>query len=469
MAYPREDTRVQEVVFRMMRALFAGVQGLRAHQTKMDVIGNNIANVNTTGFKASRVHFAEMYSQTMGSATAPSAARGGINPKQIGLGVGVASIETVQDPGSLQATGKATDMAISGNGFFVLRDGGRYVYTRAGNFDFDSEGYLVNPATGQRVQGWMPDKVTNTFPTREVATMKDIQLPVADSVLASATNLVNFDQSLNASAPNYTLPDDSGTPTHTAAFTVIDSLGKEHTITLKLFKVADNEWDVMAYDASGAALDLAGGSTTAATITPGAGTAAHITFNTDGSLKDDDATPGDGIFQFSLDYVPGGGATPMDGSAGLPPIKLDFSKVLQPAMKGTDNTSTLRALDYNGYPTGALDRIYVDNRGVITGYYTNGQYREVGQVAMANFFNPGGLMKDSNNNWTESPNSGLALIGAAGESGRGVIASNNLEMSNVDISNEFTDMIVTQRGFQANSRIITTSDEMLQEVVNLKR
>jgi flagellar hook protein FlgE len=150
-------------------------------------------------------------------------------------------------------------------------------------------------------------------------------------------------------------------------------------------------------------------------------------------------------------------------------VKVDVSKVIQPAMKGTGATSTIRALSYNGYPTGALDKIYVDNRGVVTGYYTNGQYREVGQVAMANFFNPGGLMKDSNNNWTESPNSGLALIGAAGESGRGVIASNNLEMSNVDISNEFTDMIVTQRGFQANSRIITTSDEMLQEVVNLKR
>jgi flagellar hook protein FlgE len=143
--------------------------------------------------------------------------------------------------------------------------------------------------------------------------------------------------------------------------------------------------------------------------------------------------------------------------------------VIQPAIKNNQGLSTMRMLDYNGYPTGALDRIYIDQKGVVTGYYTNGQYREVGQVAMANFFNPAGLLKDGNNNWIESPNSGWALIGAAGDSGRGLVASNNLEMSNVDISQEFTNMIVTQRGFQANSRIITTSDEMLQEVVNLKR
>jgi flagellar hook protein FlgE len=459
-----------EVVFLMMRALSSGVQGLRAHQIRMDVIGNNIANVNTTAFKASRVHFAEMYSQTVGGATSPGIQRGGVNPKQIGLGVSVAQIETVQDPGSPQLTGKATDMAIQGAGFFVLRDGGRYVYTRAGNFDFDSEGFLVNPATGQRVQGWMPDKLTNSFPTRELATMQDIQLPVADSVLASATNLVNFDQSLNASAPIYTTPanDAAAPPTHRAAFTVIDSLGVEHTITLKFFKVADNKWDVGAYNAAGVGLDLSGGAAATVTAANG-GTLTQISFNSDGSLADNDGDPTT-PFRLSVDFLPGGGAADMDGGLGnLPPIELDFTKILQPAMKGTDNTSTLRALDYNGYPTGALDDIYIDQRGVVIGYYTNGQYREVGQVAMANFFNPGGLMKDSNNNWTESPNSGLALIGAAGESGRGLIASNNLEMSNVDISAEFTNMIVTQRGFQANSRIITTSDEMLQEVVNLKR
>lgn len=468
----------------MMRALSAGVQGLKAHQIRMDVIGNNIANVNTTAFKASRVNFAEMYSQNVGGSTSPGITRGGTNAKQIGLGVGVASIDTIMEPGSLQLTGKATDMAISGNGFFVLREGGRYVYTRAGNFDFDSQGYLVNPSTGQRVQGWMPDKTTGLFPTREVSTMGDIQLPVADSVLASATSQVTFDQSLNADADIYAVPagavdQDTLTPTHTAAMTVIDSLGKEHTITLKFFKRADNVWDMVAYGPGGRltppanpypapAVPLTAADPALLTNSVGTTIASRLYFNTDGSLKDNDAIASTPL-TMNLAYTPGGGATPMTGGANLPQITLDFTKVIQPAMKGTDETSTLRMFEYNGYPTGALDEIYVDNRGVITGYYTNGQYREVAQVAMANFFNPGGLLKDASNNWMESPNSGLALIGAAGESGRGVIASNNLEMSNVDISAEFTSMIITQRGFQANSRIITTADEMLQEVVNLKR
>lgn len=460
----------------MMRALSAGVQGMRVHQIRMDVIGNNISNVNTTAFKASRVNFAEQYNQTMQGATSPGIARGGVNPKQVGLGVGVSSIDTIQEPGNLQATGKATDLAISGNGFFVLRDGGRFVYTRAGNFDFDSDGFLVNPATGQRVQGWMPNKATGLFPPRDISQMQDIQLPVADAVLAAPTTLVSFDQSLNAEASIYTVPvavppapappADSGTPTHTAAMTVIDSLGKEHTITLKFFKRANNVWDIMAYNSAGVAQALTepygAGATGVGTAIAAAGFYSRIEFNPDGSLRDPDSNPNTPFNITLSNFNPGGGANPMN-------VTLDFSKVIQPAIKGNQGISTMRMLDYNGYPTGALDRIYIDQQGVITGYYTNGQYREVGQVAMANFFNPAGLLKDGNNNWIESPNSGWALIGAAGDSGRGLVASNNLEMSNVDISQEFTNMIVTQRGFQANSRIITTSDEMLQEVVNLKR
>jgi flagellar hook protein FlgE len=434
----------------MMRSLYAGVQGLRAHQVRMDVIGNNIANVNTTGFKASRVNFADMYSQTMAGAGAPSTARGGTNPKQVGLGVGIASIDTIMADGSLQLTGKTTDLAVSGNGFFVLRDGSRYLYTRAGNFDFDSKGYLVNPATGQRLQGWMPD-ASGTFPTRELANLSDLQLPVADSVLASASNRVTFDQSLNAAAA-------IGSE-HVAATTVIDSLGREHSITLSFTKVADNAWDVIPVAPGGAAvtmdtpyLDLLGPAPA-----PGA---ARLQFNENGSLMDNDMDP-DNAFEIRLNYDPGAGAEDLT-------VQLDFTKVMQPALPQT-LTSTLRALEYNGYPTGALTNISIDAGGTVTGYYSNGQYRQVAQIALANFFNPGGLMKDTANNWVESPNSGFALVGEAGISGRGGIASGNLEMSNVDIPAEFTNMIVTQRGFQANARIITTTDEILQEIVNLKR
>ena len=434
----------------MMRAMAAGVQGMRAHQVRMDVIGNNIANVNTTAFKASRVMFAEMYNQTMQGATSPGTARGGVNPKQVGLGVGVAAIETIQEPGNLQATGKATDLAISGNGFFVMRDGGRYVYTRAGNFDFDSDGFLVNPSTGQRVQGWMPDETTNAFPTQDIANLTDIQLPVADAVLAKQTSRVNFDQSLNAAAP-------IGTE-HTAAGTVLDSLGNEHVISLTLTKTATNTWSVSAAVTGATATLAATGS-----LDYGGGVT-DLQFDGSGQLVDATGAITNDPFQMDVTLTGFG-----NGATDPQTVALDFGSVIQPAFKDAADPSTLRALDYDGYPSGALDRIYVDNRGVVTGYYTNGQYREVAQVAVANFFNPAGLLKDANNNWIESPNSGWALIGAAGESGRGVIASNNLEMSNVDISQEFTNMIVTQRGFQANSRIITTADEMLQEVVNLKR
>ena len=440
----------------MMRSLFAGVQGLRAHQVRMDVIGNNIANVNTTAFKASRVNFADQYSQTIAGAGAPNAARGGMNPKQIGLGVTVAGIDTIWAEGSMQLTGKTTDMAISGNGFFVMRDGNRFVYTRAGNFDFDAQGYLVNPSTGQRVQGWLP-QADGEFPTREVANLQDIQLPVADSVLASATSRVTFDQSLNAAAATGTV--------HTASTTVIDSLGNRHTINLEFTKVADNAWDVAATNATAS---LAGPNYGAALIgaAPPAGQG-RIQFNPDGSLM----LPLDGggnpipSFEINLSYTPGGGAEPMTGANV---VALDFNRAMQPALPET-TTSTLRAFEYNGYPTGALTNISIDANGIITGYYSNGEYRTVAQLAMANFFNPGGLMRDAGNNWVESPNSGFALIGAAGVSGRGLVVSNNLEMSNVDISAEFTNMIVTQRGFQANSRIITATDELLQEVVNLKR
>jgi flagellar hook protein FlgE len=464
--------KLREVIFHMMRSLFAGVQGLRAHQMRMDVIGNNIANVNTTGFKASRVNFSDAFNQTLAGAAAPGVNRGGINPRQIGLGVNVASIDTIVTDGSTQLTGKATDMAIAGNGFFVLREGGRYAYTRDGAFDFDSQGYLVNPSTGQRVQGWMP--TNGKFPTLDVSTISDIQMPVADSVLAKATSLVTFDQSLNALAGNYqmstppvTVPPTPSTPipSHSTAYTVIDSLGKEHSITLNFYKVADNTWDVEALDGT-TQLTVAGPTYTNAladTTTPMTGMA-RISFNPDGSLMDPDADPTTAM-DISIGvtgYVPGGGANNMD-------FNMDFNKVIQPAIKGAGGASSVRSLKADGYATGALTGFSVDAKGVVTGYYSNNESREVAQIALANFFNPGGLMKEGANNYVESPNSGMALIGSAGESGRGLIAPSSLEMSNVDLSAEFTNMIITQRGFQANSKIITTSDEMLQEIVNLKR
>jgi len=439
----------------MMRALYAGVMGLRAHQVRMDVIGNNIANVNTTAFKASRVNFSDMYNQTLGGAASPTATTGGVNPKQVGQGVGVSSIDVITTGGSLQATGKVTDLAIAGEGFFVLKEGGRFNYTRAGNFDFDEQGNLVNPSTGQRVQGWLPN-AAGTFPTRDASTIGDVKINKTDNVLAKATTKISFDQALNAASPLGTV--------HTAAATVIDSLGTKHTVTLSLTKVANNAWDITAKDENGAPIPLtntySAGATTAPA--PAVGTA-RIQFNSDGSLMDDDAITTNTPVQLALAYpVANGAVNPVNA-------KIDLSKVIQPALTGDVDTSSLRWLESDGYTTGTLTGISIDSRGVATGYYSNGTFRDIAQVAMANFANPAGLNKEAGNNWSESTNSGLALIGAAEEGGRGAIASNNLEMSNVDLSAEFTNMIVTQRGFQANSRIITTADEMLQEIVALKR
>lgn len=440
----------------MMRSLFAGVQGLRAHQVRMDVIGNNIANVNTVAFKASRANFADMYSQTLSGGSRATGSAGGTSPRQVGLGVDVSTIDVIQTQGSLQLTGKVTDMGIEGRGFFVLREGGRYVYSRAGGFDLDAEGNMVNPATGQRVQGWLPDS-SGTFPARDSANMTNLRIPLSEGQLAQATTLVTFAQALNANAVT-TAP---GSSTQTAA-TVIDSLGKEHTINLTFTKAANNAWDITATSPAGAPIavpNLYGAATIAPA--PGAGVG-RIQFGPDGSLMDDDAnaaTP----FRLNMSYTPSNGASTVN-------FALDLTDVIQPAFTSTDATaSTVKAVEFNGYPSGTLTNMNIDSRGVITGFYSNGSYREIGQVAVAAFANPGGLVKEGNNNWSESVNSGIAVIGAAGEGGRGDIAASSLEMSNVDLTAEFTSMIVTQRGFQANSRIITTTDEMLQEVVNLKR
>lgn len=429
----------------MMRSMYSSIQGLRAHQMKMDAIGNNIANVNTIGYKAQRVTFASAYAQTLTGASSPSATRGGINAQQIGLGVGVGSIDSLMSQGSLQTTGQATDLSVSGNGFFVLKDGGKYLYTRAGNFDFDAQGNMVSKTTGQRVQGWLPD-ATGAFPAKDVSTLTDVTIPLTDKSLAKPTDLVKFDQALNALAAN--------NDTHTTAVKFYDSLGMEHILDVTFTKTATNDWDIAVTSKD-----------TNLSVTPNS-VPGSIQFNSDGTLN----------------YTLGGFTPPAPyeltydvdtsfytGPGPVQTLRLDLSKITQVAMSGVNNKSDVRAYEQDGYEAGDLEAINVDNVGMVTAHYTNGQQKQVGQVALATFANPGGLVRDQSSNWTESNNSGMARFGAAGSADRGLIAPSSLEMSNVDLSSEFTDMIVTQRGFQANSRTITTTDEMLQELVNLKR
>lgn len=404
----------------MIRSLFAGVSGLRNHQVAMDVIGHNVANVNTVGFKSGRVTFNEMFSQTIRGSSAPAEDIGGTNPQQVGLGVIVGSVDSLSTQGNLQPTGQMTDMAIQGNGFFILNDGGTLVYTRAGNFGQDALGYLIDPASGLRLQGWTA--TDGAFSAKDENNLGSIPIPLGQTIDPEATTTVTYSNNLSATA---TVGDTVVKPVE-----VFDSLGNTHSVTITFTNTGTNAWDWTAGGPAG--------------IT-GNGT---MTFDTSGLFVAQTGGP--------IQFSPAG--------ANAVSITPDFSQLTQ-----FSSATTVAATDRDGYAMGTLESFTIDNRGVVTGGYSNGLSQALAQVAVAAFANPAGLFKRGGNMLAESNNSGMKQIGEAGTGGRGTIAPGSLEMSNVDLSREFTNMIVIQRGFQANSRVITTSDEMLQELVNLKR
>jgi flagellar hook protein FlgE len=405
----------------MMRSLFSGVSGLKNHQTRMDVIGNNIANVNTVAFKASRVTFEDILSQTIEGARSPqTGGAGGVNPKQVGLGVRISSIDTLFTQGGLQTTDNPTDFAIQGDGFFVVSDGRQVYYTRDGAFKLSADGALVNSG-GLRVQGWLAD-ANGIIDTTKA--LQDIFIPVGAQMKPKATENITFEGNLNANA--------QANDTWVTSAQVYDSLGNVHTLTVTFTKTANpNEW---TWEAT-----LDGG---------GVGGSGTITFGTDGLV----ASGGTGTATFA---IPGANALN---------LTIDFSALTQ---FGGNPSAYISSQD--GYEAGSLDMVTTDSNGVITGIFTNGQSKPLAQIALATFPNPGGLLKQGSNLYQISNNSGLPSIGPANSGGRGSIAVGALEMSNVDLAQEFTNMIVTQRGFQANSRVITTSDEMLQDLINIKR
>jgi len=410
--------------------MFSGVTGLRNHQIKMDVIGNNIANVNTVGFKKSRVTFQDTLSQTMRGAAAPQGNRGGTNPMQVGLGMTIASIDTIHSPSSAESTGNMTDMAIEGDGYFILQgEGLDQYYTRAGNFGFDTNGNLVNTANGLKVLGWQTDdfKLPSDRSPQDIG---PIQIRKGMMVQPSDTTEVYFSKNLNAET-------ESG-GTYSIPFKVYDSIGCAHNLTITFTKTADNEWDYEITHEDGTI-----------TVQNNTGT---IAFATDGTYDSANSKVNNPVT-----FTPGTGAADVE-------FTVDFSGITQYA-KETNIDMTYQ----DGYTAGTLTGITVDTSGVITGIFDNGRSWPLAQVAIANFDNPAGLIKAGQNMYRSSNNSGEPQIGESGTGGRGTIAPGYLEMSNVDLSEEFTQMIITQRGFQANSRIITASDEMLQELINIKR
>jgi flagellar hook protein FlgE len=415
-----------------LRSLFAGVSGLRNHQLMMDVIGNNIANVNTIGFKAGRTTFSELYAQTLKSATQPVLNNGGTNPIQVGVGISVNTLDTLFSQGNIETTGQTTDLAISGPAFFVVNKDGKTLYTRVGTFQLDSTGKLVNPGDGSVLQGKMADAM-GVIPSGTA--LQDIQIALDTQSPARATSTVKFAGNLDSTA--------AVGDTASASVSVFDSLGNRQTVTLTFTKTADNNWSWAATVPA------------PATVTAGAGT---IVFNNDGTLNTFTGNPltinpNDGAAGMSITLDVG---TPTAAPPGV------FAGITQ-----TAGSSSITPREQDGYAAGALSNISIDANGRTLGTFTNGTVLTLAQVMLAEFANPGGLMRTGDNCYDISGNSGTPAVISPGDTSK--IQSGALEQSNVDLADEFTKMITAQRGFQANARVITTSDQFLQEVVDLKR
>jgi len=406
-----------------MISIFTGVAGLQAYQRAVDVIANNIANVNTIGFKSARVSFAEALCQTLraGSET-------GTNPMQIGLGVALGSIENIVTQGNLKSTGRPTDVAILGDGYFVLSDGSRISFTRNGIFQLDGKNRLVAASNGMKVLGWVADASGNIDTSINVDPATVIVIPIGTRLAARQTANVTYQGNLNARQ-------DPAVPVDTS-FTVYDSLGAPHQLTITFTKSATtpNEWSRAVTSPDGNSADT--------------GT---IAFTANGECQTDS-------IQFTLTLT-----NPEGANADIP-ITATLTTVTQLV-----GETSAQAVSQDGLPVGSLQSFSIDELGIITGIYSNGMSERLGQIAIAGFTNPAALTKLGNGLYEPSPNSGTPIIKPANVGSNGTLAAGFLEMSNVDLAQEFASLIVTQRAFQANSRVVTTADEMLQDVLTLKR
>jgi len=414
----------------MLRSLFSAISGLQAHQTKLDVTGNNIANVNTVGYKTSSTVFEDTLSQVLRNGTSPNGETAGTNPAQVGLGVQVAGITTNFAQGSTQSTGRALDFMISGDGFFVTNSGGEQQYTRAGSFNVDKLGTLATP-DGSALQGW-------TATGGVVDTNKplgNLQIPIGDVLAPEQT--VNNKITGNLSADN--------PAAQQMQITAYDAQGNPHQMNYSFTPTAGtpNAWSLQVTE------KMPDGTTKSLGTTP-------LSFD----AKTGAIAPTTTTFDPSADGD--------DNWTGTPPtITVDLSQVTQ--FGGKTSVARVDPDTGAGCAMGTLQTWTLSPDGTIVGKYSNDQSRTLGQLAMATFSNPNGLEKAGNSSFRAANNSGLAQIGLPNSGGRGSLTSGALEMSNVDLAQEFTSLIIAQRGFQANSKVITTSDEILQSLVQMKQ
>jgi flagellar hook protein FlgE len=433
----------------MLSSFYTGISGLSVYGNALSVIGNNIANINTVGFKAGKVSFADLYSMALTNSVVGSA--------QVGRGVRMSSIDQLFTQGSLETTGSATDMAIQGDGFFIVSDGSGRYYSRAGHFIFDKDGRLVNPE-GFAVQGWAINPNTG-LPAGPLADLTFTTTAVPANVTGDALLAVNLDSNSTANPGGGAFdPTDTTTAANTSnfstSFAVYDSLGNSHVVTTYFRKTGTGAW---AWYGCVDGSEITGGTAGQLEI-EAQGT---LSFTTNGELDDHTTTLSD------FDFV---------GATQDQTIAFDFgTSITGESGTGLDGTtqfagdSATYMSTQDGYTSGVLQGMSVDDRGLLVGRFSNGQTQTLAQIGLARFPSTWGLESIGSNLFIESHDSGQPLIGAPGSAGLGTIASNVLEMSNVDLATEFVDMIRMQQAFTANSKIITTTDQMLAEVMTLKR
>lgn len=412
--------------------------GLNAASSDLNVLGNNIANSATTGFKQSRAQFADIFAVgNLGTAT-----------NAIGQGVQLTSVAQQFTQGNLNFTNNPLDLAVSGQGFFRLSDNGTLAYTRAGQFHVDANGYVVNDKN-QRLTGYQPDASGNL-----TGALGDLQISTAN-INPSATSTVNLQLNLNANAAIPTTTpfnhNDASTYNNSTSLTVYDSLGNSHLATMYYVRTGSNTWDTHLW------LTQPDGTQTEVVPAGGApGDPTQLTFDSSGALTS--VTP-PGSVAGSGAYT----ATTLNTGANPLALQLDYAGTTQ---YGSD--FTVGSLSQDGYPTGRLSSVDVGQDGTVFGRFTNGQSRVLGGVALSNFNNPQGLHQLGNTTWQESADSGAALTGTAGTGTLGSIQSGALEDSNVNLSEQLVKLITAQRDFQANAQVIQTASAITQTIINIR-
>jgi flagellar hook protein FlgE len=413
----------------MLTSFYTALSGIGANSQAINIIGNNLANINTTAFKGSRASFAELLGGI-------SYASNG-NPIQTGLGVISAGVSPLFTQGSIQTTSRSTDVGISGNGFFVVSTGTGYAYTRAGNFSFNGTGELVN-SDGFSVMGYMATGGVVNANT----TVTPITIQGCRTLPPRATEALGITANLDSQAET-----DS---TFSTAVQIFDSLGVAHTVTFTFTKTGTTSW---TWDATIPAPDLGG----AAEDPPSSIGTGSLTFSNVGVLTSPTENASLAVAGLA------------NGAADLAISFEILDANGNPRFSGNAGTSAVSAVSQDGYASSTLRDVAIDGDGVIRGIFDNGQVNALAQLALANFDNPEGLLKYTGTCFVKASSSGEPSVGVARTGGRGTVNGGALELSNVDIAEQFTSLIIAQRGYQANSRVISTTDELYQEAINLKR